>query len=136
MANKKRIGDINLLIVIQDFKKQFEQLFIDIQNFSDSVGFKEAIQKFNYCLKPSPDGIQRLPVFNDKRLSKKANKDKCVLYYISFMIQLYWQLQTGKLGLEDRLEADFLVLKECLKNGRDAYDVAGDKFAGYYLRKK
>lgn len=135
MAGKENIKNAELLMAKQKYLKRFEQLLIDLQNFSINGHFKQIIQRFRSCLEPDEaQNETRLPFFSYDAVSRNANKDKCVLCVLSYVVQKYWELCDDNLHLEGIVDSYLSMLEEYAKLGRKAFKITG-KFPKFYLEK-
>ncbi len=136
MAGKKPIENVEFLMVKQSYTKRFEQLFIDLQNFSINGHFKEKIRGFRYCLKPDEAlNESRLPYLSNTTACRLANKDECLLCVLSIAVQMFWAFYTRETGRGAEVGAILTMLEGYAKNGRYAYRIAG-KFPKFYLENK
>ena len=136
MAGKKHLENVEFLIAKQSYLKRFDQLFIDLQNFSTNGYFKETIRNFRYCIKPDEaQNDSRLPYLSYKMTCSRANKDECLLCVLSVAVQRFWDFYTSKTGQGAGIDVILTKLEECAKNGKKVYRIAG-KFPKFYLEKK
>ena len=136
MGGKEPIRNVELLMARQKYLKRFQQLLIDLQNWSINGHFKQTVQRFRGCLKPNEaHGESRLPFYSQKIISRKADKDECVLCMLSYVVQVYWVLCVGHLDHEETVDVLLTKLENYVKNGRGAYRIAGE-FPEYYLKEK
>lgn len=138
MGNKKKITNVEMLMLKQSYLKRFDHLFIDLQDFSINGYFKENIQQFRYCVRFSRDQCDQsaLPYFSADLTTRQRDKDQCVLCVLSVGVQAYWELcNSNNLDLAEGLDIIVTKLEEYAKNGRDAYKIVGE-FPQFYLERK
>ncbi len=138
MGNKEKITGVDMLMLKQKYLKHFDQLFIDLQDFSINGFFKENIQQFRYCIRFSRTQCDQsaLPFFSVDLTSCHSYKNTCVLCVLSVAVQAYWELcNSNNLDLDEGLDILVTKLEEYAKNGRDAYKIVGE-FPQFYLERK
>ncbi len=136
MSKRDIIQNVSLNIAKGRFLKRFEQMLIDLPNFSTNGHFKETVRKFRTCLIYNEAmGEGALPFLSKTLFSRKKNKDNCVLCFLSATILRFWEMQQGNMDLEDGVDVAVATLEGYAAGHKRDYLVTG-KFPKYYLEYK
>ncbi len=135
MTKQSGFGDIEFYQRKKEIKERFNAIVPKLKALHQNHYYQRAVEQFRDVLTPmEPRDMGRLPLFSDNGLSAVKSKNACVLILISVFVCRYWDFceRTGSWG---RIDAELKWFETLADKGLSDYDIKGEKYPGYYLRK-
>lgn len=128
-------GDSKLYREQKAIVERFNAVVPMLKKLHQNGHYKEAIQKFRDALKDTTHDLGKLPVFRDSGMSLTPDKEQCVVYLVAKFVVDFWKYTQKHCPVKTVIAR--LIFIETLANiGLDRYEVAGEKYDGYYLERK
>jgi len=143
MSNQKKIENVKFLMKRQEILMRFQKAIKNIQKLPEikhNSHFYDVCETFSHIIKPTkPIDVGRLPYYSvTPYCTYSDNKIICIFALISSTMKIFWDfyIEENK-DILDFIGRGLTMLEEYVKNGLDAYYVAGKKYnPGFWLETK
>lgn len=139
MKSYDKFPDPDVYAAQREIKQRYNAVLSKLIKTIQSAEVKNMLSNFRDVLdEPKDDPFGKLPVYNVAYgLSPEFSKYRCLLNFISRMVQRNWVFNEGEdLETTVLIKSDLTFLESIAEKGLDAFEIKGNKFPGYYLSKK